>query len=362
MRKVRAPSDDLSQVSMWSAPDTHPGIAHGWHGVAWLWLALVRAGLAPERRRTLLAIRERIRGPERPGDGTSLFVGSAARPVVAALASRIDPAGRELAERAVAEWVAAGVRPPLHDVMFGDAGALLAATEIAAHLPGQVPARFAGVLHERCRRDLVRRLARAATAPVQLGLAHGLVGLLLAIEAGRRTFGLALTPGLRRRALAALERSAFRVRGRDGLFWPIRTQSETVDAHGWCHGAPGIGLALGACFALSGWRGYRSLARSALAGTASPVTDIPSICCGVLGQVQILVEAARLFGDGAWLDHADRLARRLRPRCAADPHRARGLWKGRSGYSFVAWRLAAPGCVPFPGLGPLSAEAQRAIG
>lgn len=361
MRIGRAPSDDLSQVSLWSAPDNHPGIAHGWHGVAWLWLTLVRAGLAPERRRTLLAIRERIRGPEHPGDGISLFVGSAARPVVAALASRVDPAGRELAERAVAEWVAAQVRRPQHDVMFGDAGALLAAAEIAGHLPDQVPARFAAALHERCRRDLTRRLAHAATTPVQLGLAHGLVGLLLALEAGRRVFGLALTTGLRRRTLAALERSAFRVRGCDGLFWPIRTQSQTVDAHGWCHGAPGIGLALGACYALSGWRGYRSLAHSALAGAASPVTDIPSICCGVLGQVQILVEAARLFGDDAWLDRAHRLARRLRPQCAADPRRARGLWKGRVGYSFVAWRLAAPEWVAFPGLGPLSADARRTI-
>jgi lanthionine synthetase-like protein len=361
MRIGRAPSDDLSQVSLWSAPDNHPGIAHGWHGVAWLWLTLVRAGLAPERRRTLLAIRERIRGSEHPGDGTSLFVGSAARPVVAALASRVDPAGRELAERAVAEWVAARVRRPLQDVMFGDAGALLAAAEIAGHLPDQVPARFAAALHERCRRDLTRRLAHAATTPVQLGLAHGLVGLLLAVEAGRRAFGLALTTGLRRRTLAALEHSAFRVRGHDGLFWPIRTQSQTVDAHGWCHGAPGIGLALGACYALSGWRGYRSMAHSALAGAASPVTDIPSICCGVLGQVQVLVEAARLFGDDAWLDRAHRLARRLRPRCAADPRRARGLWKGRVGYSFVAWRLAAPEWVPFPGLGPLSADARRTI-
>ncbi len=361
MRMARAPSDDLSQVSMWSAPDTGPGIAHGWHGAAWLWLTLVRAGLAPERRRTLLAIRERIASPDHAGDETSLFVGSAARPVVAALAARVDPAGRELAERAVAEWVAARVRQPQRDVMFGDAGALLAAAEIAVHLPGQVPARFVRALHERCRRDLVRRLAYAVTRPVQLGLAHGLVGLLLAVEAGRRMFGLTVTAGLRRRTLAALERSAFRVTGRDGLFWPIRAHSATVDAHGWCHGAPGIGLALGACFALSDWRGYHALARRALAGTASPVTDIPSICCGALGQIQVLVEAARLFGDGAWLDHAGRLARRLRPRCAADPRRARGLWKGRSGYSFVAWRLAAPECVPFPGLGPLSADSRRAI-
>jgi lantibiotic modifying enzyme len=281
--------------------------------------------------------------------------------VVAALASRVDPDGRELAERAVAEWVAARVRRPPRDVMFGDAGALLAAAEIEAHQPGQLPAGFVGALHERCQRELARQLASAATMPVQLGLAHGLAGLLLAAEAGRRVFGLPVSAGLRRRTLAGLERAAFRVRGRDGLFWPIRTRSETVDAHGWCHGAPGIGLALGACFALSGWRGYRELAGRALAGAASPVTDIPSICCGTLGQVQILVEAARLFGDGAWLDHADRLARRLRPRCAADPRRARGLWKGRLGYSFVAWRLAAPEWVPFPGLGPLSADARRTI-
>src|SRR3954468_15194234 len=282
MRNARAPSDDLSQVSLWSAPDTGPGIAHGWHGAAWLWLALVRGGVGAERRRPLRAIRDRIRGPERAGDATSLFVGSAARPVVAALASRVDPAGRELAERAGAEWVATRSRRRLRDVMFGDAGALLAAAEIAVHLPGSVPDRFVAALHERCGRDLARRLVVSATRPVQLGLAHGLVGLLLAVEAGHRAFGLAVPVALRRRALAALERSAFRVCGREGLFWPIRTHSETIDAHGWCHGGPGIGLALEACLALSRWRGYRSLARRALAGAASPVTDIPSICCGTL--------------------------------------------------------------------------------
>ena len=92
------------------------------------------------------------------------------------------------------------------------------------------------------------------------------------------------------------------------------------------------------------------------------MTGIPSICCGALGQIQVLVEAARLFGDGTWLDQAERLARRLPPQCAADPRRARGLWKGRPGYSFVAWRLASPECVAFPGLGSLSADSRRAIG
>src|SRR3954468_9443648 len=99
MRKVRAPSDDLSQVSLWSAPDTHPGIAHGWHGVAWLWLALVRAGLAPERRPTLLAIRERIRGSERPGGGTGLFVGRAGRPLVRGQRGAAGGGGARVAHR-----------------------------------------------------------------------------------------------------------------------------------------------------------------------------------------------------------------------------------------------------------------------
>jgi hypothetical protein len=364
---MRNPPDDLSQVSTWSAPGTAPGIAHGWHGMAWAWLGLVRAGVAPERRRTLLAIRDRIRAPDRAGSDASLFVGSAARPLVAALASRVDPEGRELAERAIADWVAARSRrsPPsthdAHDVMTGTAGALLAAAEIAAHMPDRLPRRFVVALHDQCRRDLTAMLGRAARAPIYLGLAHGLAGTLLAVEVGRRAFGLPLATELRRRALATLERFAITVRDHEAMFWPQRSRGETVDAHGWCHGAPGIGLALAACATLSGWRGYYRLARRALVAAAALVSDNRSTCCGALGQIQILVEAARLSGDGSWLDEARRLARPLRPARAADPRRARGLWKGRPGYRFVAWRLAWPEQLPFPGLGPLSAEPHRRI-
>jgi lantibiotic modifying enzyme len=356
---MRTPPDDLSQVSTWAAPGSMPGIAHGWHGLAWAWLGLVRAGVAPERPRTLRAICDRMRSPE-TGAGASLFVGSAARPLVAALASRIDPHGGELAERAIAEWVAARSQPGAHDVMSGTAGALLAAAEIAAHLPGRLPRRFVVALHDECRRDLTALVRRATRQPIYLGLAHGLAGYLLAVEAGRRAFGLSVAGELRRRTVATLERFAIRLDDHEAVFWPRQSPGARVDAHGWCHGAPGIALALSACAVLSGWRGYRPLARRALVAAAALVNDNPSTCCGALGQVQVLVEAARLSGDGSWLDEARRLARRVEP-CAADPRRARGLWKGRAGHRFAAWRLACPEQVPFPGLGPLSAHAERRI-
>ena len=356
---MRTPHDDLSQVSTWATPGVMPGIAHGWHGLAWAWLGLVRAGIAPERRRTLRAIGDRMRGRE-PGAGASLFVGRAARPLVAALASRIDPHGRELAERAIAEWVAARSQPRAHDVMTGTAGALLAAAEIAAHLPGQLPLRFVAGLHDDCRRDLTAMLRGAARRPIYLGLAHGLAGYVLAVEAGHRAFGFAVPAELRKRAVATLERFAITLDDHEAVFWPQQSPGQRVDAHGWCHGAPGIALALSACAVLSGWRGYRPLARRALVAAAALVSDNPTTCCGALGQVQILVEAARLSGDGSWLDEARRLARRVKP-CAADPRRARGLWKGRAGHRFAAWRLACPEQVPFPGLGSLSAEAERRI-
>lgn len=360
MRALRPP-DDLSHASTWAAAPTLPGIAHGWHGPAWVWLALVRAGLAPERRRTLVAVRERLRESSRSGN-TSLFIGEAARPVVAALASQVDPGSREIAERAIAEWVATAPaeRSP-RDVMTGSAGALLAAGEIAVHLPGQLPPTFVAALHERCRRDLASALDAARTRRVYLGLAHGLAGSLLALEVGHRAFGQPAPAALRRRTLATLQRSAIRLRGHEGLFWPACSLGERLDGHGWCHGAPGIGLALAACFALSRRHVYRSLSRRALAATASLHIDHPSTCCGTVGRVQVLVEAARLLGEGRWLEDAHRLARRLGPVRAADRRLARGLWKGRGGFLFAAWRLASPEHVPFPGLGVLSAEARRVI-
>jgi Lanthionine synthetase C-like protein len=346
-------ASDFSSTSTWPPATAVPGLAHGWHGHAWIWLWLVRAGLAPDRRQTRNAIAERLR---RGGadHAASHLVGSGARPLIAALAARVDDRGLALAEQAIAEWTRQAMptdRP--RDVLCGTAGALLAAAEIEALLPGRVGAAFPGRLHHRCERELARLVERAANEPVYLGLAHGLVGYLLALETGRRAFDLAVPATLRRRALGTLERNALRTPG-GGAMWPARSLETGVNAHGWCSGGPGIALGIAACHALTGRRDYRVLAVRALDGVAEVVNRHPSTCCGMLGQIQVLIEAARLLDDDRWLRHARRLRRGLSPARPHDPALARGLWKGAPGYDFVAWRIAHPDRVPFPGLGVLS--------
>ncbi len=71
-------------------------------------------------------------------------------------------------------------------------------------------------------------------------------------------------------------------------------------ATAWCHGAPGIGLARLRAFELTGQPLYKSEAETAiasmLAASRSETSDL-SLCHGVAGNCELLLQAAEVFGD-----------------------------------------------------------------
>lgn len=341
-------------MARWTKTEVTPGLAHGWHGFAWVWLHLAKAGIVVVTSRTIQAIARRLSAEKTEWNGpVSHLVGISARPVLATVLASVAPGHDALSKLVVEEWIARSRLPSGGDVMSGAAGALLAATEIAALSPVRLPAWFTSSLHTRCQDELSQRLGDARAT---LGLAHGIAGILLALEASAATFRHPNRRGLMSAALDLLEANRFSVTGGPvaRAVWPSHAGDPALNAHGWCHGGPGIALSMLACSSMSGWDRYSQVADMAIEGIAATTSPHPSTCCGFIGSAQVLVEVYRLRRDGRYLRRARRLARHPAPARLRARERYRGLWKGAAGFQFLDYRLSHPLSLPFPGLGPLS--------
>jgi len=156
----------------------------------------------------------------------------------------------------------------------------------------------------------------------------------------------------RQRHLAALVAGGMQD-GRGAMFWPQLAGDTAWGLQSWCHGTPGVTLALLALHHMTGQAAYGELAAAGLAGMEWLVDRAPrnaTMCCGGAGLGQIFVEAYRLTRQTKWLD----AARRFADDDARLPRR--GLFKGQLGLSYLGLRLREPLRSPMPGLGPLSAR------
>jgi hypothetical protein len=202
------------------------------------------------------------------------------------------------------------------DLTHGAAGQGLAALQAAygARLPGL--ARYA----DQCARYLIdRQRADGSWAwpdgvsgmegTVYTGFAHGVAGIVhfLAVHARAR--------GDRDAMAAARAGGEWLVRQarRNGAhsWWP-RAQDPDDAWHWWCHGGPGIALALLALYALDRDARWADLARDALGAHAlSPCHPNLSQCHGLAGLGEIYLEAARVLDDPQWLARARRISATL---------------------------------------------------
>lgn len=339
--------------SEWSRRQTDSGLAHGWHGPAWIHLHLIRRSLISETPSAIDAVVRRLGNSKSTGTRTSVLIGSGADAVVSSLAATIT-GDRALAERHLRQWLTRARSSEHSDVMSGVAGAILAACEIERHGVTSVPRNRVEQW-----RDAVQSIVQAAVdgrrQRVKLGLAHGLSGHLLALENARSVYGLTTDRRLTRAALRLLRRAALVAPLKPPtLVWPIEAHDVGLNAHGWCHGAPGIALALACCATLSNFEPYQELSELALRGAALVINRHASICCGLSGQASVMVEAYRLTEDKRWLRYARRALGAIGPSDEAAIDTRRSLWRGSSGPAFAALRLSCPD-VPFPALGALSA-------
>ncbi|WP_166870377.1 lanthionine synthetase LanC family protein [Massilia mucilaginosa] len=201
------------------------------------------------------------------------------------------------------------------DLTHGAAGQGLAAMMCADSLGTHAPLAMA----QRCARYLAETQAPdgswvmpdgvpGMSGETLSGFAHGVAGMVFfLLEHGARfndrTSGASAARGLR-----WLEGHALPVDGTAALQWHYSDRQGAV-WNWWCHGAPGIALTF-----LRAYRHTRDPAMALLARRALDAVDphlrAPNltICHGLAGIGEILLEAAQTLGEPAWRDKAATLA------------------------------------------------------
>ncbi|MFI6584519.1 type 2 lanthipeptide synthetase LanM family protein [Embleya sp. NPDC050493] len=246
------------------------------------------------------------------------------------------------------------------DVLGGDAGTVAALLAVHAHTGSaqalEIALDFGARLVERAEPQAEGIGWRHAAHPQALvGFSHGAAGIGWALA------GLAAVAGdgaMREAACAAFayERAEYRPRWRN---WPdYRHDRRAPDApvshmYGWCHGAPGIGLARADVLGLHDTYdtpALRADLRLALSATVhgAAASAAHCLCHGTLGNAELLLVArergladipeptgfaAAAIGEG--------------PRCGTPQHiETPSLMTGLAGIGYGLLRLAAPERVP----------------
>jgi hypothetical protein len=205
-----------------------------------------------------------------------------------------------------------------------------------------------GRLARHAHRRVVRRLGKSLDqhdrgAAVNVGLAHGVAGALLAHEIG---CALLRTDGTRLRHRAIEHLDAWAIAHPAGALWPDTSRStKSHHIHGVCNGAPGVCLAALLGYRYSGDTAYAPLVDRAIA-TVAVRTPIESFCCGTLGRVEVLVEAYRTTQD----QHLLELGRQIFAQIDASQLSGASWQHGGLAHRFTALRLSAPLEVDLPGL------------
>ncbi|MEZ4262412.1 MAG: lanthionine synthetase LanC family protein [Polyangiaceae bacterium] len=140
------------------------------------------------------------------------------------------------------------------------------------------------------------------------GLGHGTAGVLYFLASYLLTRpGCAPTQFSLRRGWEFMFANAHPTRG--GYNWPVKPGSAEY-AMRWCHGAPGIALALLHSYEATGDVELASWARRALAA-CPPVASRANViqCCGLAGIAEAYLEGFRVLQDEEWLERALRIGK-----------------------------------------------------
>jgi type 2 lantibiotic biosynthesis protein LanM len=198
---------------------------------------------------------------------------------------------------------------------------------------------------------------RMATQPLT-GFSHGAAGIAYALL----------------QAHAATDNPAFRDAARRGLeyersvFVPFHNNWPDFRAGGgfggsWCHGAPGIGLARLGCVSYHpDAESHREIDTAIQWMQANPPNPSDHLCCGELGNLELLLAAGLRLGRADWVRKAQirGAAALARAHCPQDGSPSGfqsnlgpcesifmpGLFNGLAGIGYQMLRLAAPDRVP----------------
>jgi Lanthionine synthetase C-like protein len=208
--------------------------------------------------------------------------------------------------------VAANEDNPAHELCWGSPGTMVAALELLRRTADQRAAK--------AWRRSAERLLAAWTDEVwtqelygrrqqYVGPGHGFAGCVQALLQGRELLDAGQAADIERRAIEVLGRHARRA---DGVAqWPpllnivgspppIRTQ--------WCHGAPGMVVALAPVLARGPEVDELLAAGGELTWQAGPLVKGPGLCHGTAGNGFAFLALLARTGDERWLERARRFA------------------------------------------------------
>jgi type 2 lantibiotic biosynthesis protein LanM len=349
----------------WQPFTASADLYRGQAGIALFLSALAAA--RPERREWADAAARARRAIASSKVGSSLGAGTGVGSVVYGLlwCARIggDTVALEQARR-----LAAGVTPERIaaerelDVEGGVAGFLLALLALQAETadPSLLDLAIA------CGRRLVdaQQTAEPAGAAwpardgaLNAGFAHGAAGIASALA---RLHAVAPDANLAAavRAAHAYERSRFSAGA--GNWAHLRGQGGAVWLMAWCHGAPGVALARASAPAVQGDAEGREadiVAAAAATRSAKPSAH-DHLCCGSLGQADVLLSVGRSRGDEDLVGRAREMAQAVAARILARGFRGArvtgfeqqvyqpGFFRGLSGIGYQLLRTAAPERLP----------------
>ncbi len=188
------------------------------------------------------------------------------------------------------------------------------------------------------------------------GMGHGAAGIACALARVGSSSGERQLLDVARSAFA-FERALFSPAHRN---WPVAGAGGTAPLlmAGWCHGAPGIGLARALAPSLLDDQLLSEIEVAMLTTAEAARQGDDHLCCGRLGRVDALLTAGRTLARSQWTDAARALGGEVADRARAerrfslpgheftcrvfDP----GFFKGLSGIGYQLLRLAAPAQVP----------------
>jgi hypothetical protein len=155
---------------------------------------------------------------------------------------------------------------------------------------------------------------------IYTGLAHGVAGIAYFLAVfGRNTNAEAAKRSAKRAGEWLLGQSRTDDNGHS-LWWPL--EKDGVESwRWWCHGSPGIAVALLALFELTSDNRFSSAARAALRAHPFDVRHSNlSQCHGLAGLGEVYLEAYRVLGDDEWIARARNIGMTLRALARKDEH------------------------------------------
>ncbi len=345
------------KVSLWPKTTSSTGLAMGWESAAWISSYCVQKKFDSAQYKIITkAIQRRLQKKIVSSNKghSSLFFGLISRILLIKLAHRLGSNFNQFLPKHIKAWKKTKQRCTSEDLMLGSAGDLLAATEIETLNPSTIPVSTIYQLREATKQAAISEIKRYSQKKnVYLGLAHGLAGYLLSLEASQFVFGKSLDSTLRAKLIQCI--MAKRIEGPNGMaFWPVSSNDPNISIHGWCHGGPGIALAFLACFAMTKRQEYWKIALKALKGVDQLPGGGRNFCCGSIGRAQILIEAYRITGDKKWFRKALNVANE-KTTATKQTRTNRSFHRGSLGEFYLQQRLADP-TLPLLGLGPLSVQ------